>query len=987
MTRTANELTVIEHQGGHLRVLGPPGSGKTSLLISRFAALEERARGSTLVITYSRQSQERLLDAITASAPAGIGRPPVTTHTALARQVFARPLEVLSGVEEQLLLDAVAKQNRDLLKSGYGAICATRRFQDAALECCHLLMQNGVTADEASVMRETVHGERLADILRLYSLFLDALGGRATYYDLAWRARAELDMERGRNPLASATTVLIEDFQDIDPGQYALLAAMAPPRGGPSLNVFGDPAGARFGFRGTSDRFLMKQFPEEYGGDTVRLPAASGAGRALDPLVRPLLEKTVVDDAEEYTAAGSESARPGGPETVELLAVGDEFEETALVASRIRSLLDGGGYAPEEIAVVARNKRAYEPVVAMMFQHYGVPLETGRSRHTPFRTLVSCFIALIRGDGDEAAVRALETSPFRNAIDKTLGPRFETETNGEREHSFRGIVHWFASSLAAARGAWFERLVTDLLIPLLASPDSPGEASPYNLELVELVEEWKRYMRFVTQGGFSRDDAAFAQRSAVLADTIAETRPVAGRVGFYSCNQLNNRFFRAVFLVGCSETIFPALPQEDLFFPYRELQRALDTVRPGGETEVYRARPVDRQMKDEYALLFHSLMRATDMLTLTAPRRFGDQVVPAPAFVFKDTIQCADAGASPHDLLPPLARFSRAALGSGDGLLAEIASEIPLAPCWGVEAPAQPSFMLEHYPLSSNSLASFTGCERKFFYQQVMRVPELDRLGFTLGSMLHELLESICRDHATPAALRAALEGSVVEEEIARLIEERSGTIPEGLFRTLFAGQLRSLADKFFSLEESREALYSIDVTEQEFEFSSGGYSFRGRIDRIDRDPGGRPVVIDYKTGGQEQRKADTLRARIVETGVDDVKRNWQVPLYLSAVIDRERRLPSRYLHYLLPLDKEPKALALHLFDRDEAADAGDLPGGRGGAAPLLREELELCMEDAVAVAARIFETRTTFQKTGDLQRCMQCRFKQLCRRDGSGSE
>lgn len=974
------EQTVTEYAAGHLRVLGPPGSGKTTLLVRRFEALEARDPGATLVLTYSRQSQERLLDAITAARPAGIERPPVTTYTALAIQAFVRPPEILSGVEEWLLLDAVVKKNRRRFESEYRAVCATRRFQDAALECCHVLMQNGISASDAEAMGGC--SARLSDILSLYSLFLDALGERVTYYNLAWRAVERLLSTHGRNPFSGRAHVLIEDFQDVDAGQYALLRAAAS-GGGAALTAFGDPTGARFGFRGTDERFLLERFPADFGGRTLHLPVSSATSPALRGLTDRLIEETAAGGAARYAAPAEEA--PPRPAAVKLHTAGDEYEEIALVAARIRELLDAGACAPEEIAVAARNKIAYEPVVSMLFQQYGIPLETGRPRHTAFRSLIASLITLILDGGDEVALRALETSPDRAALEELLRARSEGAPAGGGEAAFRALLRGYAAGLAARRGSWFEQLDRDLLRPLIASLNPSERARACTLELRELREEWRRYLSFAQRTGFERDDATFARRSDIFVADARATQPVAGRVGLYSCNQLSNLFFPVVFLVGCSETLFPALPQEEAFFPSAELERALAAARPESAISIYRARPAGRQMKDEYALLLHTVTRAADLLTITAPMRFGDQNLPAPSFIFGESPACEPLDITADDLLPPLARLSRAALRNDRDLLGELAPAIELAPGWNAP-PGEPApFSLERFPVSSSSLGGFTYCERKFYYQRVVRVPDLDLLDVTLGSMLHALLETICGERRRADVLRTPPD--VIDEYIAKLIDERGELIPEGLFKTLFAGQLRSLAEKFFELEAQREDAYSIEATEEMFGVSRGGWDFAGRIDRIDRVSGGGRVVIDYKTGAQERRTAKTLRERILRTELNDRERNWQVPLYLWAVIERDGRLPERYLHYLMQLGQTPVALALHLFEHQPALDAAQLPGGRNGPSYLLREDLERCIDDAVAVASDIFGTRTLFRKTDDLDRCVRCRFRQLCRRSGSGSE
>ena len=81
---------VIEHGDAHMRVLGPPGSGKTSLLIERFRRLSERAGrdDAVAVITYTRENSHRLTAALLESGSSRFGRSPVFTYHQLALHVL-----------------------------------------------------------------------------------------------------------------------------------------------------------------------------------------------------------------------------------------------------------------------------------------------------------------------------------------------------------------------------------------------------------------------------------------------------------------------------------------------------------------------------------------------------------------------------------------------------------------------------------------------------------------------------------------------------------------------------------------------------------------------------------------------------------------------------------------------------------------------------------------------------------------------------------
>lgn len=80
-------------------------------------------------------------------------------------------------------------------------------------------------------------------------------------------------------------------------------------------------------------------------------------------------------------------------------------------------------------------------------------------------------------------------------------------------------------------------------------------------------------------------------------------------------------------------------------------------------------------------------------------------------------------------------------------------------------------------------------------------------------------------------------------------------------------------------LEEYAEREYgrktTVDSTEREFIFGDGKWTFRGKIDRIDRHPDGTWEVIDYKTGTDidfSQAVTDSLQLGIYAVGA---RRAW----------------------------------------------------------------------------------------------------------------
>jgi superfamily I DNA/RNA helicase/CRISPR/Cas system-associated exonuclease Cas4 (RecB family) len=1014
---------------GHARILGPPGSGKTTLLVRRFEELDARGPGTTRVLTYSRQSHERLLAAITESSSARLGRPPVYTYLSCAKEAFPRPPEIISGAEEWILLDEVVGKNAARLSSVYKTIHSTARFQKAALDLFHILMQNGISGGRLETLRTSGHcGNRLGDMLMLYGAFCDALEKRAlaTFYDLVWKAVDWLGSHPELNPFGGALTLLVEDFQDVDAGQYALLTAVAPPGGITAVNVFGDPTGARFGFRGTDHRFLMEAFPSDYGAETIHI-AAPGELRRLLPAADVLIRETAADGAEHYLRASPESspgrvpeALAGAPATARMVKARDEYEEISFVASNIRTMLDQGTIKPEEIAVAARHKHRYEPVVSMIFRQHGIPLETGRTRHTVFRNMVVSLARLVQRPDDDVPLETLSTSGLRPHLEAVLLERYGCEetaraggadgapapsaatsehgrgksaigpapTEPRAARGFRELMRRYVSELRQREPLrWFEAMLTELVIPAADSYGAPAEEFAPGLQARELLDGWKRYVLFARNIGNSGDSAAFVRLGGFLDDTVGVTRPAAGRVGFFSCHELNNRFFPVVFLVGCSEAIFPALREIDEFVPYGELQAALATALPETRAPIPPARSPEEQMKDEYGLLLHAITRATGLLVVTAPEQFGGQYYPAPCFVLSGTQDRGTEERPPGNLVPPLARLSRTALRHDKSLLEGMARAVPLARYWGAKSSPPPHFSVPPFALSSSSLGAYVYCPRKFFYQKVLRVPEKKMIEFELGNLIHRILETVCAEHPSPEELLAFGRSGGVRASIAAALAEERGTERGIFYERLLERRLAHLAGEFFKLEASRAGAYRIAALENMFGFSFGGWSFAGCIDRIDRGDDERLHVIDYKTGAGEVRTASTLRKRVVADDPAYEDRNWQVPLYAWALHETEGAFPRAYSHYLMQADKAAKVVMLEIVRSESERDLSAAGSGRDAPSYVLHDELAACLEYACGIASEIFGSRASFERAEDARRCRMCRFRTVCRRSGNGTE
>jgi superfamily I DNA/RNA helicase len=285
---------IIDRPPGHARILGAPRSGKTTLLVERFHHLV-RAGHHPLVIAFGREQRDLLLERLIPPGTARFGAMPVTTHGMLATRLIsaARPrrTRTLRDVDERVVLDRVMRKQTDLLRSDLRSIAGSSALHDDLLRVLHVLAQNGLAADEAEKAVKRAGDERAADVLRLFAAYRRQLRERGlnTFYDAAWEAARLVAEDASLVAGAGVRDVLlVDDVQDLDAGQFALLRALAPPTGAVALESFGDTTGPRFSFRGTSDRFFMEEIPAAYRPVDFRLRPPQPANRTLAAVLESL---------------------------------------------------------------------------------------------------------------------------------------------------------------------------------------------------------------------------------------------------------------------------------------------------------------------------------------------------------------------------------------------------------------------------------------------------------------------------------------------------------------------------------------------------------------------------------------------------------------------------------------------------------------------------------------------------------------------------
>jgi superfamily I DNA/RNA helicase/RecB family exonuclease len=267
---------VVDHPGGPLLVLAGPGTGKTTTLVEAIVDRIERrgaAPDQVLALTFSRKAAEQLRDRVTARLGRTMATQLSSTFHSFAyglvrryapAELYEGPLRLLSAPEQDVVL-------RELLTDHPESVVWPERLRRAlgtrgfAREVHAVLGRAREKGLDGHALRRLGEAEDVPEFVAaglFLEQYLDSLDsqGATDYADLIRRARIEAEVHRDELR-AQFRHVFVDEYQDTDPGQVALLRALAG--GGRDLVAVGDPHQSIYGFRGAEVRGIL-EFPTEF---------------------------------------------------------------------------------------------------------------------------------------------------------------------------------------------------------------------------------------------------------------------------------------------------------------------------------------------------------------------------------------------------------------------------------------------------------------------------------------------------------------------------------------------------------------------------------------------------------------------------------------------------------------------------------------------------------------------------------------------------
>ncbi|MBB1246525.1 ATP-dependent helicase [Streptomyces durbertensis] len=402
----AAQRAVVEHEGGPLLVLAGPGTGKTTTLVE---AVAERIRRGVdprrvLVLTFGRRAAGELRDRMAARL-GGTAPRSATFHSfcyGLVRahqdaDLFAEPLRLLSGPEQDLYIRELLDGQRELARRGRAgtawpddlrAALTTRGFADEVRAVLARTRELGLGPGALADFAERAGRPDWRAAASFLAEYLDVLDmqGVLDYAELVHRAALlaeRVGPEVVPDTLGGYQAIYVDEYQDTDPAQVRLLRALVgEPRAGRTVVAFGDPDQSLYTFRGADVNGILR-FPHTFrrpdGGPSHvavlatsrRAPATVlAAGRELTR--RMPLTRLPADAVRAHRSLTAE--RPGGRVEVYTCATPGVERDTIADVLRRAHLEDGVPWS--RMAVLVRAGESAIPALRRSLTAAGVPLET-----------------------------------------------------------------------------------------------------------------------------------------------------------------------------------------------------------------------------------------------------------------------------------------------------------------------------------------------------------------------------------------------------------------------------------------------------------------------------------------------------------------------------------------------------------------------------------------------------------------------------------
>jgi DNA helicase-2/ATP-dependent DNA helicase PcrA len=613
------------YMDGPLLILAGAGSGKTRALTYRVAYLigQGVAPHQILAVTFTNKAANEMRSRIEQLVgPRAKGCWLGTFHATCAR-ILRQDGERVGlhhdfvvfddGDQLTLLRESMAELNVD-----------TETFKPRQLLTLISRAKEELLSPEAYARRAESYDEKMA--ARLYPVYQRKLNeNRAVDFDdlIFYTVRLlREDKEIREHYQARFPHLLVDEYQDINHGQYELVKLLAPRKH--HLCVVGDDDQSVYGWRGADVRFILA-FEDDYPNAKVL---------KLEQNYRST--QTILDAAHSVVSKNRGrrekklwTENPPG-EGISAYFADDEVDEARFIADGIEREVADHGRPYSDYAVLYRTNaqsRVFEDVLRRRRIPYRIVGSLRFYDRKEVKDLIA-YLRLLQNDADSLSLKRVLNAPPRGIGQKTL-ERLEAWAQAHTEPLFaalraagqvegigprqRNAMAEFVRAMDALRELREKLPVAGLVREVIAQTgylksleeERTLEAQARRDNVQEMANVAQEFDQQV--GGTLRD---FLEQMALMSD-VDSLREEANAITLMTLHAAKGLEFPCVFIAGMEEDVFPHA----------------------------RSRYNDSQLEEERRLCYVGLTRARRRLVLTHARRrmvFGQTLYQSPSRFLND---------------------------------------------------------------------------------------------------------------------------------------------------------------------------------------------------------------------------------------------------------------------------------------------------------------------------------------------------------------
>jgi DNA helicase-2/ATP-dependent DNA helicase PcrA len=419
------QAAAVQHSGSPLLVVAGAGSGKTRVLTRRIAFLlgERRANpGSIVAITFTNKAAAEMRERVAASVGPKANAMWVSTFHSMCVRILRREAKTIGLTSNFSIYDA-DDTRRLITLVARDLDLDVKRYPVRGLAAGVSNLKNELLdADSAAANASNDYERRVAEVYAEYQRRLNQANA-LDFDDLIMRTVELLQVfpDTAQHYRRRFRHVLVDEYQDTNHAQYALVRELVGPSGGEvepaELCVVGDADQSIYAFRGATIRNI-EEFERDYpDARTILLEQNYRSTQNILTAANAVISRNSGRKDKRLWTAEGEGAKIIG------YVADNEHDEAAFVAGEIDELVDSGKARNTDVAVFYRTNnqsRVFEEIFIRLGLPYRVVGGVRFYERREVRDLLA-YLRLLANNADTVSLRRILNVPKRG-----IGDRAET---------------------------------------------------------------------------------------------------------------------------------------------------------------------------------------------------------------------------------------------------------------------------------------------------------------------------------------------------------------------------------------------------------------------------------------------------------------------------------------------------------------------------------------------------------------------------------